>query len=274
MAQLQRLAIAAEQVSGQRISLTAAQQHYLGRVLRLRSGDRFIALLTGTQLSAVPLATGPLATGPTGPTVRWWLAELQDAAMAQLLEAVSVQTELDTAITLMLALPKTGMEDVVRQATELGVQTIVPVLSQRTLLNPSFQKQERWQRIAQEAAEQSERQFVPQLVAPLNWSTALQTYSSGLCYLCEARGEHPHLLGQLVRSRNLLSGQVAIAEQLAITVAVGPEGGWTEAEIAQAVAHHYQPVSLGARVLRAITAPLVALALVASASEVEGLTCP
>jgi 16S rRNA (uracil1498-N3)-methyltransferase len=255
MAQLQRLTIALEQISGQTIGLTAAQQHYLGRVLRLHSGDRFIALLTG-----IP----SLEASEVAPTARWWLAELQDGAVAKLLEAVLVETELGEAITLMLALPKTGMEDVVRQATELGVQTIVPVSSQRTLLKPSSQKQERWQRIAQEAAEQSERQFVPQIMSPLPWPAALQTYSSGLCYLCEARGNQPHLLSQLRRDRQEQAEPIG-----AITVAVGPEGGWTEAEIAEAVAHRYQLVSLGARVLRAVTAPLVALALLAGVAEAE-----
>lgn len=266
MAQLQRLAIATEQVSGQTISLTAAQQHYLGRVLRLRNGDRFIALLTGLSSSPKQPHDALNAQSATESVTRWWLAELQGLARAELLEPVLAKTELTLAVTLMLALPKAGMEDVVRQATELGVQTIVPVLSQRTLLNPSPQKQERWQRIAQEAAEQSERQFIPQLGAPLDWPTALQNHSSGLCYLCEARGEHPHLLSQLVRQREAGTDRL-----LAITLAVGPEGGWTGAEVALALTHGYQPVSLGARVLRAVTAPLVALALLASVSEVEGL---
>ncbi|MFM7423464.1 MAG: 16S rRNA (uracil(1498)-N(3))-methyltransferase [Elainella sp.] len=263
MAQLQRLAIAAEQVSGQTIALTAAQQHYLGRVLRLRNGDRFIALL-GAPSSA---QASPESSDQPVSVTCWWLAEFREMA-AELLEPVFARTELVVAVTLLLALPKAGMEDVVRQATELGVQTIVPVLSQRSLLKPSPQKQERWQRIAQEAAEQSERQFIPQIVAPLDWPTALQTHSHGRCYLCEARGDHPHLLCQLMRDWQQGSTQLS-----AMTLAVGPEGGWTEAEIAQAIAHHYQPVSLGARVLRSVTAPLAALALLAGVTEAEGFNC-
>jgi 16S rRNA (uracil1498-N3)-methyltransferase len=265
MTQLQRLTIASDQLSGQRIQLTEPQQHYLRRVLRLKGGDRFIAMV------AIHSSAGSQPQG--------WLTELQaDPAMAQILEAVLVKTELPIAMTLIMALPKSGMDDVVRQATEIGVQTIVPVLSQRSLLNPSAQKLERWQRIAQEAAEQSERQFSPQILAPQAWSDALQTGQSSsiptLHYLCEARGEHPHLL-QLLLSQLLQVPCASTVPQIAsVTIAVGPEGGWTEAEIAQAVEAGYQIVSLGRRVLRSATAPLVALGIVAAVSEGVGNQIP
>lgn len=238
MAQLQRLTIAETQQLERQICLTAAQQHYLYRVLRLRSGDRFIAIDQQGQ---------------------WWLAVLQTEATAEILEAVAANTELTVAITLLMALPKNGMDDIVRQATEIGVQRIVPILSQRTLLNPSPQKLDRWQRIAQEATEQAERQFVPEILPPVQWTEALTTWSGavGQCYLCEARGNYPHLLTQL-RSNSLPSE---------LLIAVGCEGGWTDQEIAQAVAANYQPVSLGTRVLRAVTAPLVALSIIAAAVE-------
>jgi 16S rRNA (uracil1498-N3)-methyltransferase len=240
MAQLQRLIITNEQRSGQCIQLSESQQHYLNRVLRLRSGDRFIAM-DGEG---------------------WWLAVLlSDSSTAEVLEAVSVETELPVAITLLMALPKSGMDDVVRQATEIGVQRIVPILSQRTVLKPSSQKLERWQRIAQEASEQSERQIVPNILPPHSWSDALQTWNSALepCYLCEARGSYPHLLTRLLPDRPSDS----------LTLAIGPEGGWTDSEIAEAIRAGYQPVSLGTRILRAVTAPVVALSLLAAVIETQ-----
>ncbi len=243
MAQLQRLIITANQRSGQRIQLSQSQQHYLYRVLRLRAGDQFIAIDEAGQ---------------------WWLSQLQAEAAAEILEATPVETELSIAITLLMALPKTGMDDVVRQATEIGIQRIVPILSQRTVLKPSSQKLERWQRIAQEAAEQSERQFTPEILLPHSWPDALQTWNDQLasCYLCQARGNHPHLLTCL-----LLAPLPA-----SLAFAIGPEGGWTDSEIAQALEAGYQPVSLGARILRAVTAPLVALSLLAAVSEIQAAT--
>lgn len=244
MTQLQRLFIGSEQILDSQIWLTAAQQHYLGRVLRLQAGDRFVAM-NGQGL--------------------WWLAALtEQSAQAQILESIAAQTELPIPVTLLIAMPKSGLDEVVRQVTELGVSEIVLVSSQRTVLKPSAAKIDRWQRIIQESAEQSERQIVPKIYPPQSWAEALQAWNAAnsTCYLCEARGNHPHLLNCL--------GQLPITDDpLPMTLAIGPEGGWTDGEIELAIAAGYQPVSLGARILRAVTAPIVALAIVASAVETE-----
>jgi 16S rRNA (uracil1498-N3)-methyltransferase len=235
MPQLQRLTVSPEQITERQVLLNALQRHYLHHVLRLGQGDRFIAI-------------DGQGNG--------WLASLDaQAEKAELLESVTATTELPISVTLLIALPKNGMDDIVRQATELGVERIQPIISDRTILKPSAQKADRWQRIAQEAAEQCERQIVPPVLPPLSWSAALQTWSGG--YLCEARGNHPHLLSQLQSAP--LPPSIAIA--------IGTEGGWTEREIAAAIAAGYQPVSLGARILRAVTAPLVALSLIAAACD-------
>ena len=180
MSQLQRLTIVPHQIAEQQIQLTAPQRHYLHNVLRLRKGDRFIAI-------------DGQGNG--------WLAGLnENASAAVLLEPVFANTELAVSVTLLIALPKSGMDDIVRQATELGVERILPIIGDRTVLKPSSQKGDRWQRIAQEAAEQCERQIIPQVFPPLSWSEALQTWNStsATCYLCEARGNHPHLLSCLL----------------------------------------------------------------------------
>jgi 16S rRNA (uracil1498-N3)-methyltransferase len=243
MTQLQRLAIAPTQLSAQRIALTPEQQHYLVRVLRLRVGDRFIAL-----------------DGQQG-----WLAVLRDGSTAEMLERVEAEAELPVSVTLLIALPKNGMDDVVRQATELGVGCIVPVLSDRTVLKPSLQKRDRWQRIVQEAAEQSERQRIPEVKVPQSWTAALQLWNSqnSTCYICAERGDRLHLLQALQRMPDPNLADMPPS----VTIATGCEGGWTADELEQAIGVGYQPVSLGSRILRAVTAPLVALSLVASVCE-------
>ncbi|HEY9628542.1 MAG TPA: 16S rRNA (uracil(1498)-N(3))-methyltransferase [Coleofasciculaceae cyanobacterium] len=242
MAQFQRLVVSPAQIAAEQIALTMAQQHYLGHVLRLRSGDRFIAM--------------------NGLGQSWLVALTTQAATAKILEAMQTQTELPISVTLLMALPKNGMDEVVRQATELGIDQIVPILSDRSLLKPSPQKLDRWQRIAQEAAEQSERQMVPGVQAPQTWGEALQIWNTqhSTCYLCAERGTRSHLLSRL---------QALSAEEWSrgITIAIGCEGGWTEAEIESAIAVGYQPISLGARILRAVTAPVVALSLVSAVLE-------
>ncbi|MBD2357369.1 16S rRNA (uracil(1498)-N(3))-methyltransferase [Tolypothrix sp. FACHB-123] len=236
MSQLQRIAIAPSQLQQGQIALTKEQQHYLTRVLRLREGDRFIAM-DGKG--------------------KWWLTQLA-GEQGQVLEPLIVETELPVAVTLLIALPKgNGFDEVVRCCTELGVTNIVPVLSDRTLLQPSPQKLERWQRIAAEAAEQSERAFVPTILEPVAFSSSLKLTSSHK-YICEARGNFPHLMSKVE----------GLTNDKEIIIATGPEGGWTQQEVDNAIASGFQAVSLGRRILRAVTAPVVALSLVSAACEV------
>jgi 16S rRNA (uracil1498-N3)-methyltransferase len=248
MSQLQRLVIAPSQRQDQQILLTTQQQHYLSRVLRLREGDRFIAMDGQGQ---------------------WWLAVLAEPN-AQILETISVQTELSVSITLLVALPKgNGFDEVVRCCTELGVSCIVPVISDRTLLHPSPQKLERWRRIAIEAAEQSERQIVPTILEPEPLIAALSSVNSDTSsinnqkYICVARGDSPHLIDCLQDKGQITNNK----GQIMVVIATGPEGGWTKTEVECAIATGFQLVSLGRRILRAVTAPVVALSLVASAFD-------
>jgi len=246
MAQLQRIAIAPSQWHNQRLTLTAEQHHYLCRVLRLHPGDRFIAM-DGQG--------------------HWWLAELGERPLeAQMVEAIAIQNEVPASVILLIAMPKgSGMDEVVRQVTEVGVTDIVPILSDRTLLQPNPQKLDRWRRIIQEAAEQSERQMIPRLLPPMAWVAALEQWNQAhsLCYLCEARGNHPHLL-------TALQG----ASSAPVVIAIGPEGGWTPDELQIAIAAGYQPVSLGRRILKTVTAPLVAVSLIVSVLETMSESSP
>ena len=232
-----RLAIAAHQQEGQQLSLTVQQQHYLQRVLRLREGDHFVAL-DGCGQS--------------------WIAQLCGTG-AILLSTLSEARELSVPVTLIAALPKGGgFEEIVRGCTELGVKAIIPAISQRTLLKPGPHKWERWCKIAAEAAEQSERQIIPHIAQPMPWTEAIAAPDNAKsdCYICVTRHRATHLLSYLQSH-----------PPQPTVIATGPEGGWTEEEVEQAIAAGFQPASLGCRILRAVTAPLAALSLVAAASE-------
>ena len=234
MSQLQRITIHPQQLQANQLLLTPQQQHYLLRVLRLRDGDKFI-IMDGMG--------------------KWWLARLQ-GEQGEVLEPLEVKTELPVAITLMMALPKgNGFDEIVRCCTELGVTSIAPILSDRTLLNPSPQKLERWQRIASEAAEQSERAVVPTILQPVAFNTAIKETTATHRYICEARGDYPHLQQVINKTAN------------EIIIAIGPEGGWTNQELEIAIASGFQPISLGRRILRAVTAPIVAISLIAAYFE-------
>ena len=135
------------------------------------------------------------------------------------------------------------------------VGAFVPVIATRTLLKPSANKLARWQRIAMEAAEQSEREFVPQVLAPVAFREAItkpQLQAPGTqLFIGVTRQDAPHL-GQVARATGPIS------------IATGCEGGWTEAELAAAIAVGFAPVTLGKRILRAVTAPIAALAVLSA----------
>ncbi|MEP6486220.1 16S rRNA (uracil(1498)-N(3))-methyltransferase [Microcoleus vaginatus GB2-A3] len=260
MAQLQRLAVNPAQICDRKIDLTREQQHYLNRVLRLQGGDRFIAM-DGRG--------------------HWWLAVLEaheTGLIASITEEIAVNRELPVEVTLMAALPKgNGFDEVVRQATELGVGSIVPVTSDRTLLKPSDQKVERWRRIAAEAAEQSERQIVPTILEPVSFDVAVKDCGQKYRFICVARGDNRHLWDCLAAldppqfragtgAPPLQRGEQDGGE-LSIVIAIGPEGGWTEGEVKRAIEFGFEAVSLGSRILRAVTAPIVALSLVGAIFE-------
>lgn len=246
---VQRITIKPSQHQGMQIALESDQVHYLHRVLRLQAGDRFIA--------------------QDGKGQQWLAALNASLTEADVVEVLSTaEKPLSTApLRLVAALPKgNSFDQVVRQATELGVTHIYPVMSDRSLLKPSKNKLARWQRIAAEASEQSERITVPDIFEPIGFSTLLnstdfaQIASHDLCYLCATRQDSPHLLSKI--QIDLMSG-----DSLGVILMVGPEGGWTSNEITDAIASGCKVVSLGSVILRSVTASITALSLVAAARE-------
>ena len=160
------------------------------------------------------------------------------------------------SVTLAIAIPKgRGFDDLVRQTTEMGVSVLQPLMTERTLHRPSDKKLERWRRIASEATEQAERLWLPNLRVPVPWPEFLAWPRAGQRYICVARRTAPHLLSYLQQP---LQDQ----DSSTITIATGPEGGWTPLEIHQALEAGFYPVSLGPTILRAVTAPLAALSVV------------
>ncbi|MFN9818719.1 MAG: RsmE family RNA methyltransferase [Pseudanabaena sp.] len=245
---LQRLTLQAHQVLSalqinSPIALTTEQRHYLCNVLRLETESEFIALDRQGG---------------------WWLAKLSsDPDVAEVIAKLENNSELAAQITLGISMPKgSNIESVIRQTTELGVRQIVPLFSDRTIIKSGTeignQKRDRWQRIAEESAELSMRNYVPEIHSPQTLTSWLDTLTSSALptwkYICVTSPNAPHLLTSLQNS----SGE----ENSEIIVTTGCEGGWTTREEEMAIAAGFIPVSLGDRVLSAITAPVVALSIV------------
>jgi len=164
-------------------------------------------------------------------------------------------------ISLLMSLIKfERFEWMVEKATELGVETIVPVQAERSdkgLELAARKRVERWRKIARAAGQQSHRMHLPEISPPVGLARAL-VWEGRRIYLEEAPG-CPLLLKAVSDPK---AGE-------AVAILVGPEGGWTERERSQLVAASWAPVSLGPQILRAETAAIAAVAVLSHAWLIE-----
>ena len=149
------------------------------------------------------------------------------------------------------------MDWVIQKTTELGVRTIIPVQSRQSIVQLKADRVEaqtaRWQRIALEAAQQSEQWRVPAIASPLSLSSgAIQVSSYSLALILTERRD---------RSMTLSRIELPTSPETSILVLVGPEGGWTQEEVAGAEKMGCLPITLGPKILRAETAAMVAIGI-------------
>ena len=227
-------------------SLTGEQASHLIRVLRAQPGMEF-DIVAGDRVWHSVIA------GISGDGVRFNLLAEEKADPA-------------LPVTLVLSIFKFDrMEWAIEKATELGVERIVPAIARRSekhLAQSAAARVDRWRRIAREAAKQSRRSDIPVIDDPVPLKTAAQAKSEAI-HLLLAEQERSTTL------RHALSEALASAgDQVpAISMAVGPEGGWTAEEEALFDAEGWKPVSLGPRILRAETAAMTAMAVAAALLE-------
>ncbi|MBS1326598.1 MAG: 16S rRNA (uracil(1498)-N(3))-methyltransferase [Oscillospiraceae bacterium] len=162
------------------------------------------------------------------------------------------QAEPTLAVTLYQGLPKGDKMDwIIQKAVELGVTAVVPVATRRSvarLEGKADKKQERWQRIAAEAAGQCGRGILPAVERPLSWNQALSRLSGEPALVFYEGGGRP--LRELVTPSTRR-----------LSVFVGPEGGFDPEEIDAIRRQGGGVATLGPRILRCETAPLAALTL-------------
>jgi 16S rRNA (uracil1498-N3)-methyltransferase len=189
-----------------------------------------------------------------------WRAEVRtvtrrDAAI-RLLERLEPVSEPAVAVTVVTAILKgEKMDAVIRDTVMMGAAAIRPLVTARTEVPPATltrrSRLERWHRIAVASAKQSGRATVPPI---LPWQTLD-------AYLASDPGADVRLMlvepGAGVMARPL----AAVAPPRRAAVLIGPEGGWTDREIARAMEAQVECVRLGARTLRADSVPLIALAM-------------
>lgn len=224
----------------QAVTLSGDSAYQIARVPRLRANEEIVLIPTDAANA-----------------VEWRvrLVTVETRAVSGLVVAERPGlSEPSCAVTLCPALLKGERFDwLVQKATELGVAAIQPVVTARTIRKIGSDDRhvhERWQRIATEAAEQSGRSRVPEMRGPVPLGDLAHAVAAPLFVAHET-----------VAARTLTDAIPAACDHVA--VAIGPEGGLTDDEVARLVADAGAvPVSLGPRVLRAETAAITAVTLV------------
>jgi 16S rRNA (uracil1498-N3)-methyltransferase len=227
-----------------RVTLPPDEARHLTRVLRLGAGaDVSVFDGRGSEYRAVVEAA------------------VRETASLRLIESLPVAPDPVVPIVLALAVLKgRSMDDAVRDATMMGTERIVPVLTAHTDVKPSFARRpetvERWRRVALAAVKQSRRATLPAIDEPRSFDEWIGMTSGAkkLLFVEPSAGSSPRTIKALLNE-----GVPERAEVL-----IGPEGGLAAEEVAAAVRAGWIPVTLGPLTLRAESMPLAALAALAA----------
>jgi 16S rRNA (uracil1498-N3)-methyltransferase len=240
-----------EQFTNGSATLHGDTANHLARVLRAEPGQLY-ELSDGSSL---------------------WLARIDEVGLVSRGEnriEFSLVEQLDAPLpsvklTLLLSLVKFDpFEWALEKATELGVAEIIPLAAERTdkpLIAAAEKRHARWEKILHESAQQSRRLAPPKLAQTTRPAKAFAATHEGVKLMLSERPGAPSL-------RSVLSSPES-AKASAATLAIGPEGGWTAAELAAAHAAHFAEASLGDLILRTETAVLASLAIVKFALEAK-----
>ncbi len=245
---MQRYFIKEDLTNKQNLILSANDFHHLKNVMRSKNGDEITCIDINGQ-------------------VYFGMIDDIDQGLIKIIKKLDENNELDVEVTLIYALPKGDkFELVLQKATELGVSRIVPLLTQRCVVKTDktkfTKKITRYEKILKEAAQQSRRNKIPQIVNVIKLneiSEYLGTYNL-VAYEEKAKaGEHLVLKQCLDK----------LKANDKITIIVGSEGGFDQKEIELMESMGISACSLGKRILRSETAPLYMLSIIGYVREIS-----
>ncbi len=226
------------------ISIQGDDVKHISKVLRLAEGDE-IEICDGEAWEYI------------GRILRIEKSEVK----ASIKSSEPLRTEAKLRVVLYQGLPKgTKMELILQKTTEMGIAEIVPVITDRAVVQLKDQKDkekkaERWYKITEEAAKQSKRGIVPEVHIPISFKEALkQSASNHLNILAYEKESVKGLKGLLTQCKDKGIQKIGLW--------IGPEGGFTEEEISLALEQGINTVTLGPRILRTETAGFALLSMV------------
>ena len=223
------------------MNITGADAHHISKVLRMQVGDtlQIVSIDQVCALMKIRTITGGEVT-------------------IDLIEKLPQDHEPSVKIILAQGLPKSDkMDFIVQKAVELGVSVICPIAMENSVVRldsaKGEKKQTRWQKIASEAAKQSKRDIVPEVLAPASLAQVLEKYKEVPVKILAYEVEDKQSLKEVLQKAGNFQ---------AVLLLIGPEGGISKDELALAQAAGMQPVSLGKRILRTETAGLATIAAI------------
>ena len=230
-----------EAIQGDGITLTGSLAHHLVESLRIQPGEElWLGHSGGLRFRARVIRADP------------------GRLTADIISSSDPPPASSPHITLGLALIKSEhMDWAIQKATELGITRLVPLVTARTVIRLSPERipnrTARWRAIAREAAQQSMRWELPEVMEPKPFATWCEQERETMCRL---------LLWEDPQGRRLRESLRGRQKPEAMAIAIGPEGGFDDEEVGRAESCGFEKVSLGRRILRTESAVLAALAII------------
>lgn len=236
-----------EQINDKSVIITGSDVNHIKNVIRLKPGDEI-----------------SISNGMDGRDYRCAIESITDTEVLCELRFIKEDgVELSSKVYLFQGIPKGDkMELIIQKMVELGVYEIIPVAMKRCVVKlddrKAKSKLQRWQGISEAAAKQSKRGVVPQITNVMSFKEALE-YAKGIDVKLV-----PYEMEDSLEDSKGMAGTRKIIEGISagqsVAVFIGPEGGFDESEIQQAIDCGMKPVTLGRRILRTETAGMTVMA--------------
>lgn len=231
-----------QETGGEFISIVGADYNHIKNVLRISVGEEIL-----------------VSDGRDREYLCCIDSFTNDQVIAKICDVLGTSAELPVRLVLFQGMPKADkMELIIQKAVELGVHTIVPINTRRTIVRYDKKKEakkvERWNAIALSAAKQAKRGIIPEVAMPMSFSEAVvhaDLLDGAIIPYEEAEN--------MTHTRQVLSH---IKGKESYGIFIGPEGGFETGEIALAKEHRIEPITLGKRILRTETAGLAILSMI------------
>lgn len=236
---MQKFFVEENQIENDKIVIIGEDVKHISSVLRMQKGEQ---ILIGSK-----------------ETLETYLTEIEqiekEKVVAKIIEKLDTQTESNVEINLYQGLPKADkMELIIQKTTEIGVSKVIPVDMVRCIVKldekDAKKKIERWQKVAEGAAKQSKRSKIPEIKNKIKIKDLENIISQYDAFIVAYEEENEITLKQELK-------KLKEQEKYKIGILVGPEGGITKEEIEKLTSYNAKVVTLGKRILRTETAPIV-----------------